>query len=61
MTDREIEYAKMARLAYRELTDQRPQWEQRSPAMVADFEQLNKFLQAFEEVASRTGGHVNRL
>ncbi|MVN74911.1 hypothetical protein GO988_01080 [Hymenobacter sp. HMF4947] len=55
MTDHEIEFAKMARLAYRELTDQRPQWEQRSPAMVADFEQLNNFLQAFEEVSSREG------
>ena len=56
MTDQEIDFAKMARLVYRELTDQRPQWEQRSPAMVADFEQLNSFLQAFDEVASRTGG-----
>ena len=60
MTDHEVEYAKMARLAYRELTDQRPQWEQRSPAMVADFEQLNNFLQAFDEVASRTGGHAGQ-
>lgn len=60
MTDHEVDYAKMARLAYRELTDQRPQWEQRSPAMVADFEQLNNFLQAFDEVASRTGGHAGR-
>jgi hypothetical protein len=56
MTDREIDFANMARLAYRELTDQRPQWEQRSPDMVADFEQLNNFLQAFDEVATRTGG-----
>jgi hypothetical protein len=60
MTDHEEEYAKMARLVYRELTDQRPQWEQRSPAMAADFEQLNNFLQAFEEVASRTGGHAGQ-
>lgn len=58
MTNHEVEYTKMARLAYRELTDQRPQWEQRSPAMVADFEQLNNFLAAFEEVASRTGGQA---
>ena len=56
MTDREIDYAKMARLVYRELTDQRPQWEQRSPDMVADFEQLNNYLQAFDEVAAHTGG-----
>jgi hypothetical protein len=56
MTDREIDFANMARLTYRELTDQRPQWEQRSPDMVADFEQLNNFLQAFDEVATRTGG-----
>jgi len=55
MTDHEIEIAKMARLVYRELTDQRPQWEQRSPAMVADFEQLNNFLQAFDEVSAREG------
>jgi hypothetical protein len=60
MTTHEEDYAKMARLAYRELTDQRPQWEQRSPAMVADFEQLNNFLAAFEEVASRTGGHAGQ-
>ena len=60
MTSHEVEYAKMARLAYRELTDQRPQWEQRSPAMVADFEQLNNFLQSFEEVASRTGGQAGQ-
>jgi hypothetical protein len=56
MTDRELDFAKMARLAYRELTDQRPQWEQRSPAMVADFEQLNNYLLAFDEVATRAGG-----
>ena len=55
MTDQEIDFAKMARLVYRELTDQRPQWEQRSPAMVADFEQLNSFLQAFDEISSREG------
>jgi len=60
MTNHEADYAKMARLAYRELTDQRPQWEQRSPAMVADFEQLNYFLEAFEEVASRTGGQAGQ-
>jgi hypothetical protein len=60
MTSHEVEYAKMARLAYRELTDQRPQWEQRSPAMVADFEQLNNFLQAVDEVASRTGGQAGQ-
>ena len=60
MTSHEVEYAKMARLAYRELTDQRPQWEQRSPAMVADFEQLNNFLDAVEEVASRTGGQAGQ-
>ena len=45
----------MARQVYRTLTDQRPQWEARSPAMVADFEQLNNFLQAYEEVAGRQG------
>ena len=56
MTDREITYAKMARLVYRELTDQRPQWEQRSPAMTADFEQLNSLLEAFDQVAAHTGG-----
>jgi len=56
MTDREIKYAKMARLVYRELTDQRPQWEQRTPAMTADFEQLNSLLEAFDQVAARTGG-----
>ena len=55
MTDHEIEFAKSARLVYRELTDQRPQWEQRSPDMVADFEQLNNFLQAFDEVSTREG------
>ena len=60
MTTHEVEYAKMARLAYRELTDQRPQWEERSPAMVADFEQLNNFLQAVDEVASRTGGQAGQ-
>ena len=60
MTSHEVEYAKMARLAYRELTDQRPQWEQRSPAMTADFEQLNNFLGAIDEVASRTGGHAGQ-
>ncbi|MBJ6142200.1 hypothetical protein [Hymenobacter sp. BT559] len=56
MTDREISYAKMARLVYRELTDQRPQWEQRSPAMAADFDQLNSLLEAFDQVAAHTGG-----
>lgn len=55
MTDHEQEYAKMARQVYRTLTDQRPQWEARSPAMVADFEQLNNFLQAYDEVANRQG------
>ncbi len=45
----------MARQVYRTLTDQRPQWEARSPAMVADFEQLNNFLQAYDEVAGRQG------
>ena len=55
MTDHEQEYAKMARQVYRTLTDQRPQWEARSPAMVADFEQLNSFLQAYDEVAGRQG------
>lgn len=56
MTDHEQKYAKMARQVYRTLTDQRPQWEARSPAMVADFEQLNNFLQAYEEVAGRRQG-----
>ena len=56
MTDREIDVANMARLVYRELTDQRPQWEQRSPSMVADFEQLNNFILSFDEVANREGG-----
>jgi hypothetical protein len=60
MTNHEVEFAKMARLAYRELTDQRPQWEQRSPAMVADFEQLNNFLEAVDEVAARTGGQAGQ-
>ena len=55
MTDHEQEYAKMARQVYRVLTDQRPQWEARSPAMAADFEQLNNFLQAYDEVAGRQG------
>ncbi len=55
MTDHEQEYAKMARQVYRTLTDQRPQWEARSPAMVADFEQLNNFLQAYDEVSGRQG------
>jgi hypothetical protein len=53
MTDREISYAKMARQLYRVLTDQRPQWEARNPAAVADFEQLNAYLQAIDEVATR--------
>ena len=56
MTDREVTYAKMARQLYRVLTDQRPQWEARNPAMVADFEQLNAYLQAIDEVAARQGG-----
>ena len=56
MTNREVEYAKMARQLYRVLTDQRPQWEDRSPAAVADFEQLNAYLQAIDEVAARQGG-----
>jgi hypothetical protein len=55
MTDHEQEYAKMARQVYRTLTDQRPQWEARSPAMVADFEQLKNFLQAYDEVSNRQG------
>jgi hypothetical protein len=56
MTDREISYAKMARQLYRVLTDQRPQWEDRDPSAVADFEQLNAYLQAIDEVAARQGG-----
>ncbi|RZK26928.1 MAG: hypothetical protein EOO57_23315, partial [Hymenobacter sp.] len=56
MTDREVTYAKMARQLYRVLTDQRPQWEARNPAMVVDFEQLNAYLQAIDEVAARQGG-----
>ncbi len=56
MTNREVEYAKMARQLYRVLTDQRPQWEDRNPAAVADFEQLNAYLQAIDEVATRQGG-----
>jgi hypothetical protein len=56
MTDREINYAKMARQLYRVLTDQRPQWEARNPGAVADFEQLNAYLQAIDEVATRQGG-----
>jgi ABC-type transporter Mla subunit MlaD len=56
MTDRETNYAKMARQLYRVLTDQRPQWEARNPAAVADFEQLNSYLQALDEVATRQGG-----
>ncbi|RYY20829.1 MAG: hypothetical protein EOO36_02390 [Cytophagaceae bacterium] len=56
MTDREVAYAKMARQLYRVLTDQRPQWEARTPSAVADFEQLNAYLQAIDEVATRQGG-----
>ncbi|RZK87156.1 MAG: hypothetical protein EOO62_39695 [Hymenobacter sp.] len=52
MTDREEAYAKMARQLYRVLTDQRPQWEARNPSMVADFEQLNSYLQGVDEVAA---------
>ena len=59
MTDREDSYAKMARQLYRVLTDQRPQWEARNPDMVADFEQLNSFLQGIEEVAAKQGGVAN--
>ncbi len=55
MTDREMKFAKMAELAYRELTDQRPQWEARSPAMAADFERLNATLDVFNEIAGREG------
>lgn len=58
MTDREINYAKMARQLYRVLTDQRPQWEARNPAMVTDFEQLNAYLEAIDEVAARQGGQA---
>jgi hypothetical protein len=56
MTDREVNYAKMARQLYRVLTDQRPQWEARTPAAVADFEQLNAYLEAIDDVATRQGG-----
>jgi hypothetical protein len=56
MTDRETNYAKMARQLYRVLTDQRPQWEARNPAAVTDFEQLNSYLQAIDEVSTRQGG-----
>ena len=56
MTDREEAYAKMAQQLYRVLTEQRPQWEARNPEMVADFEQLNAYLQGIEEVAAMQGG-----
>jgi hypothetical protein len=56
MTDREISYANMARDLYRVLTEQRLQWEDRDPSAVADFEQLNAYLQALDEVAARQGG-----
>ncbi|RYY10317.1 MAG: hypothetical protein EOO36_20765, partial [Cytophagaceae bacterium] len=58
MTDREINYAKMARQLYRVLTDQRPQWEARNPGMVTEFEQLNAYLEAIDEVAARQGGQT---
>ena len=56
MTDREEGYAKMARQLYRVLTDQRPQWEARNPDMFAEFERLNSYLEAIEEVAAKQGG-----
>ena len=56
MTDREVNYAKMARQLYRVLTDQRPQWEARHPEMYAEFEQLNNYLQGLDEVAAKQGG-----
>lgn len=56
MTDREEAYAKMARQLFRVLTDQRPQWEVRNPDMLAEFDQLNSYLQAIDEVAARQGG-----
>ena len=56
MTDREESYAKMARQLYRVLNDQRPQWEERDPAMVPQFEQLGSYLDAVDEVAAKQGG-----
>ncbi|MGI4832545.1 MAG: hypothetical protein ACRYFK_03690 [Janthinobacterium lividum] len=59
MTDREEAYAKMARQLYRVLTDQRPQWETRNPDMLAEFDQLNSYLLAMDEVTARQGGVAN--
>lgn len=56
MTDREENYLNMARVAYRELADQRPQWEARTPALTADFEQLGQQLELARTLAERQGG-----
>lgn len=56
MTNREEGYAKMARQLYRVLTDQRPQWEARSPEMFAEFERMGSYLDGIEEVAVKQGG-----
>ena len=57
MTNHEATFAKMARLTFRELTDQRPQWEARSPQMTADFELLRGLLEQLEPLVSQAQGH----
>lgn len=56
MTDAEVNFLSMARVAYRELTDQRPQWEKLAPGLTSDFEQLRQQLELARTLAENQGG-----
>lgn len=64
MTDSEVNYLNMARVAYRELTDSQPQWQPLAPTMLADYTLLSQQLDTARTLAAQqsqqsTKGYTN--
>ena len=60
MTDSEINYLTMARVAYRELTDGQPQWQPLAPAMQADYALLGQQLDTARTLAVQQSQHSTK-
>lgn len=60
MTDSEVNYLNMARVAYRELTNGQPQWQPLAPALLADYTQLGQQLDTASTLAAQQSQHSTK-
>ena len=60
MTDSEVNYLNMARVAHRELTDSQPQWQPLAPALLADYIQLSQQLDTARTLAAQQSQHSTK-